>query len=109
MQNSLVKNLVNGVYLIHWKTSQGGGASLAAVGTLANGNKWLAPTNWVSPTLNQEPNNHWRKVSRVTLISCSPEQYCAAPKGEDKYSDIISDGGMDVRNELSKWKLPEDK
>lgn len=35
-----------GVYQINWKS---GGFSIAAVGVMPNGSRWLAPLNWVMP------------------------------------------------------------
>ncbi len=32
-----------GVYIIYWKMEEGGGSSLASVGGLHNGDRWLAP------------------------------------------------------------------
>ena len=37
-----VKKLKHGIYVIHWKKSQGGGQSLAAIGSQSTGKKWLA-------------------------------------------------------------------
>ena len=37
-----------GLYEITWKDTAGGGKSKAAVGLTANGDRWLAPTNWIT-------------------------------------------------------------
>ena len=50
-----------GLYRVFWKS---GGSSLAAVGMDYVGNRWLAPTNWVTPS----PAGHWRLVDRVERI-----------------------------------------
>ncbi len=41
-RNSKMKH---GLYRIHWKS---GGSSLASVGSMHNGDRWIAPTNWTS-------------------------------------------------------------
>lgn len=45
MTTKQVRSLAIGVYRIYWKS---GGHSLAAVGQLGDGRKWLAPCNWTS-------------------------------------------------------------
>ena len=45
MKKEEVMKLKHGVYKIYWKD---GGESLAAVGSLYSGMRWLAPCNWVS-------------------------------------------------------------
>jgi hypothetical protein len=35
-----------GLYRVHWKS---GGSSLAAIGMMENGDRWIAPTNWIKP------------------------------------------------------------
>jgi hypothetical protein len=40
------KKLKLGLYRLYWKS---GGSSLAAVGQGANGDRWMAPVNWVAP------------------------------------------------------------
>lgn len=44
----IVSGLRAGFYKIYWKKKAGGGSSLAAIGTLNSGTKWVAPVNWVS-------------------------------------------------------------
>lgn len=51
-----------GVYVILWRA---GGTSIAAVGVTADGGRWLAPLNWIEPTVDQA---WWRKVSAATLV-----------------------------------------
>lgn len=55
-----------GLYRVYWKD---GGFSLAAVGMLENGDRWLAPVNWVHPTENQDV---WEKVLRLEKIEVGP-------------------------------------
>ena len=54
--------LGNGLYRVWWKS---GGSSLAAVGVQANGDRWLAPTNWIHPT---EDQNVWRSIERMAPV-----------------------------------------
>jgi len=61
-----VKKLPHGLYKVYWKT---GGMSLASVGSTPNGNRWLAPTNWVRLLSdNDNANIVWRGVFRVEHI-----------------------------------------
>lgn len=62
MNKNEVKLLSSGLYKIYWKT---GGTSQASVGVMADGGKWLAPTNWVAPT--SDP-NIWKSIEKVKLI-----------------------------------------
>ena len=57
------RELLCGLYRIHWKND--GGESLAAVGMMDNGNKWLAPINWVAPTTNQKC---WEMIDHVEKL-----------------------------------------
>jgi hypothetical protein len=57
----------NGLYRVHWT---GGGSSLAAVGTLHDGARWLAPVNWTSPDgTGIASEQHWNEVERLELIA----------------------------------------
>lgn len=63
------KHLQPGVYFVHWST--GGPGSLAAVGRDANGEPWIAPTNWVRVHQPGAPSNAdvWAQVGAVELIT----------------------------------------
>lgn len=63
MKKEDVKKLPNGLYRVFWKS---GGGSEAAVGMTSDGSRWLAPTNWTAPTLDQK---YWQRVERVERIS----------------------------------------
>lgn len=56
-----------GLYELRWKESEGGGASLAAVGYDEAGNRWFAPTNWLTV-----PSFDWKAVDHVRLIQRRP-------------------------------------
>lgn len=51
-----------GLYKVYWKS---GGDSLAAVGVLPNGDRWLAPTNWVHPT---EKQSVWDGIEQMIRL-----------------------------------------
>lgn len=55
--------LPNGIYRVYWKT---GDESTAALGRLANGDCWLAPTNWIHLTEDQRV---WRSVERLEPLA----------------------------------------
>ena len=57
-----------GLYEIFWKS---GGSSLAAIGNLHSGNRWIAPINWTSedgknPTGNM--NKHGEDIYCMILL-----------------------------------------
>lgn len=62
MKKADVRNLVPGLYLLHWKS---GGKSLAAVGMTCSGGRWMAPINWEFPTEDQK---HWRVVKNAARV-----------------------------------------
>lgn len=57
----------HGLYVIHWKKSEGGGSSIASVGSDSKGRRWFAPTNWLTV-----PSFDWKAVDHVELV-CSPD------------------------------------
>ncbi len=57
-----------GLHLIHWI---GGGSSICAVGQHANGSRWLAPTNWMSPLMDPE-SRIWDKIDSFTPLVMHP-------------------------------------
>ncbi len=56
-------DLRNGIYRVYWKS---GGSSVAALGCLPNGDRWLAPTNWLHPT---EDQHVWRSVELLEALA----------------------------------------
>lgn len=68
MSQQEIKEMPNGLYRIYWKE---GGSSLAAVGCIYNGDRWMAPCNWTSRDYDYPKVatcHNWRKVERVELI-----------------------------------------
>jgi len=63
MNKASVQAVKPGLYRVLWK---GGGESLASVGMNACGERWLAPTNWISPSHAQRS---WRAVKRLIAVS----------------------------------------
>ena len=72
MKKSLVQELKHGLYRVFWKKKQGGGSSVASVGSTHDGTKWMAPSNWTTES-NENPQiastKQWSKVKRVELIT----------------------------------------
>ena len=64
MKRAEVQKLKHGLYRVWWKS---GGNSLAAVGSFANGARWIMPTNWISFG-NGNHRHIWEKIKRVTLL-----------------------------------------
>jgi len=59
-----------GLYRVFWKS---GGSSLASVGMKADGGMWLAPINWITPTVDQ---SDWAMVARLyRLAGCRLSTY----------------------------------
>lgn len=58
-------NLPHGVYKIYWKS---GGSSLASIGSSRNGDRWIAPCNWVIDSVST---NCWDKIKKVKLLKQS--------------------------------------
>lgn len=65
MTKKEANKLTRGLYEIFWKE---GGTSLAAVGSLYNGDRWLAPCNWTMDTQITFDASHWKSVEKVKLI-----------------------------------------
>ena len=66
MTKKEAKELGHGLCRIYWRIKNGGGTSLAAVGSNSQGDRWYAPTNWVSV-----PIFDWEIVERVEWIEKS--------------------------------------
>jgi hypothetical protein len=58
-----VARLPHGLYMLDWTEEQGGGFSLAAVGSFPSGERWFAPTNWVSLE-----GGDWAHVANARLL-----------------------------------------
>ncbi len=57
-----------GIYEIFWKS---GGSSLAAIGSDGNGQNWIAPTNWTTPSCPSAGyRTMWEKISKVKRQEC---------------------------------------
>lgn len=61
-----VQKLKLGLYKIYWKS---GGHSLASVGQLHDGAKWMAPCNWSSQAKDGVVTTDWSGVEKVEQIN----------------------------------------
>lgn len=70
MTKEEVQQLNHGLYKLHWKKKYGGGYSLASVGSLHDGRRWFAPSNWTSSSRFGvvAADKWWKKVKRAELI-----------------------------------------
>lgn len=59
-----VQKLKHGLYRIYWKS---GGCSLASVGSMPNGDRWIAPTNWVS--CGTAELKYWKSILKVKALN----------------------------------------
>lgn len=64
-----IKKVKHGLYKAKWKKSAGGGSSLVAVGSGPNGDRWMAPTNWISGSTFRL--DAWADVKKLKLIKGS--------------------------------------
>lgn len=60
-----VQKLRHGLHRLHWKV---GGHSLASVGSLHDGRRWFACTNWTGAEPDAIASTAWRGVERAELI-----------------------------------------
>lgn len=51
-----------GIYRLYWKS---GGHSIAAIGNQKNGERWVAPINWIYP---DTEGKCWKQILRVELL-----------------------------------------
>lgn len=71
MTKQEVQKLDHGLYRIYWKPEHGGGNSLASVGSLHDGSRWMAPTNWTSSNESKKvigSGDSWDAVQSVRRI-----------------------------------------
>lgn len=66
MSRDETRKMGNGLYRLFWKS---GGVSLAAVGSLHDGTKWFAPTNWTAKEPDGVTSTNWRIVDRVEKLA----------------------------------------
>ena len=64
MNEKEVRKLKTGIYRLYWKS---GGSSLASVGCMSNGDKWLCPVNWTNDSCTPDI-KYWNGVKRAVLI-----------------------------------------
>lgn len=65
MTRQEARRLDHGVYCLFWK---GGGSSVASVGSLHDGSRWFAPSNWTSAVPTGIASTDWRRVNHTVLI-----------------------------------------
>lgn len=66
MNRGEAQTLGHGLYRVYWYS---GGVTLAAVGSNAQGQRWLAPTNWVRLDHDTQFNTEaWGLIERVELV-----------------------------------------
>ena len=63
MKKAEVQKLHHGLYRIHWKHGE---ESLAAVGSMSNGDRWMAPINWITP--GTDAIKYWHMVEKVEVL-----------------------------------------
>jgi len=66
------RHLSHGLYRIFWKEAEGGGFSLAVVGSMYSGARWMACANWTGKDGKGIPGSDsaksWGKVERTELV-----------------------------------------
>lgn len=75
MTQAEVQALRHGVYRMHWVEAEGGGSSLAVVGSMHSGRRWFACANWTGKDGKGIPGSDndesWAKVERAELIEAA--------------------------------------
>ena len=75
MTQQQAQALSHGVYRFHWAEEEGGGTSLAVVGSMNSGTRWFACANWTGKDGKGIPGSDnaesWGKVDRVELIEAA--------------------------------------
>jgi len=67
MTREQVQRLQNGVYRVDWK---GGGSSVATVGTLYDGTRFLCPSNWTSRRpVGVVTTRYWHRVRQAVRLA----------------------------------------
>ena len=51
-----------GIYIIYWKN---GGTSVAAIGMMKDGSRWISPTNWITTSKDQHVFNDIKKLELI--------------------------------------------
>lgn len=63
-QEELLK-LPHGLYKVYWKS---GGKSLASIGSMPNGDRWIAVCNWINGSVLIKDLSEWSAIKKVKLI-----------------------------------------
>lgn len=64
-----VGKLEHGLYRIYWRDGDANETSIAAVGSLHDGTRWFAPTNWTAKCEHGIASVRWDLVSHVAPLS----------------------------------------
>lgn len=76
MTRDEVQKLRHGLYRLHWRAQDGGGSSLAVVGSMYSGRRWYACANWVGKDGHGIPgadsDEAWEKVDAAEPIMALP-------------------------------------
>ena len=113
MRRTEVQKLGHGLYRIHWLGDTR--TSIAAVGSNSKGQRWLAPTNWIS--ISHETafsTKAWSQVERVVKLTAHDGDIDERALVEEVVNDPELTLDIDVdrngyvvfttRKELSWWK-----
>lgn len=71
-----------GLFRVHWKS---GGSSLAAIGMMENGDRWIAPTNWIRPGTMPSA-GEWADIERLEPIDAEPEDWRNDPAQDKRWN-----------------------
>lgn len=63
MRTREVNKLKHGLYKIYWRD---GGFSIASMGGFANGDRWIAPVNWINGSVSFD--KFKRKILKMELL-----------------------------------------
>ena len=67
--------LALGLHRVHWND---GGSSLCSIGMASDGRRWIAPCNWVAPSIDATA-DFWQNIERTELLFAYPEAATPPP------------------------------
>ncbi len=88
-----------GLYRVYWHNEEG--HSVCAIGIEANGDNWIAPTNWISPaTVRKLDSGDWAIIDRLEEIDTRPAPEAPTARAEalreaanlDLIAEAVSNG-----------------
>lgn len=94
-----VKNILPGLYRVFWEGEDR--TSLAAIGVMQNGGRWLAPCNWSAAS---DTGDFWMSVERVELVCLDTCEEELIAKNALEAADKMVQSALRVKALMSQMK-----